>query len=64
MSFAPLFLRPFGIADELLSFFANTKEWRLPPMVLAFFTDVALILPRISATGAISTRVCSQQARV
>lgn len=50
MSFTQLVVRRFGIAGELISFFANNKRWWLLPMIIVvLFTGVLLILAQSSA---------------
>ena len=50
MGFAQLVVRRFGIAGELLSFFASNKRWWLLPMIIVLLlTGVLLILAQSSA---------------
>jgi hypothetical protein len=50
MSFIRVVVRRFGIAGELLSFFANNKRWWLLPMIIVvLLVGVMMILAQSSA---------------
>lgn len=50
MSFTQLVARRFGIASELVSFFANNKRWWLLPIIIVvLLTGVLMILAQSSA---------------
>ena len=50
MSFAQTLVRRFGIAGELISFFASHKRWWLLPLVfVVLLTGVVVILAQSSA---------------
>jgi hypothetical protein len=50
MSFTQVVTRRFGIAGELLSFFASHKRWWMLPMIIVvLFMGVLMILAQSSA---------------
>jgi hypothetical protein len=50
MSFTQTVVRRFGIAGELMSFFAKNKRWWLLPIIfVVLFMGVLLILAQSSA---------------
>jgi hypothetical protein len=50
MSFSQVVARRFGIAGELMSFFAKTKRWWLLPIIIVvLLIGVLLVLAQSSA---------------